>query len=99
MLAGMEKVHEAGDAVRAAEDRKRSRQENRERVRAEMLSGAERLEELERLAEESGSGSELRSGTLKAQEEALEEARKAEGGPTTADGFYDLEDDDEGIPF
>ncbi len=78
MLAGMEKVHEAGDAVRVAEDRKRSRQENRERVRAEILSGAERLEELERLAEESGSGSELRSGTLKAQEEALEEARKAE---------------------
>ncbi len=78
MLSGMEKVHEAGDAVRAAEERKRSRQENRERIRAELLSGAERLEELDRLAEESGSGSENRSGALKAQEEALEKAREAE---------------------
>ena len=32
MLAGMEAVHGAGDALHAVEERKRSRQENRERI-------------------------------------------------------------------
>ncbi len=78
MLSGMEAVHEAGDALHAVEERKRSRQENRERIQGELQLDAERLEELDRMAEESGSGSELRSGVLKQQTEALEKARKAE---------------------
>lgn len=78
MLSGMESVHEAGDALHAVEERMRSRQENRERIRGELKEGEERLAELERLAEESGSGSEVRSGNLRKHSEALEQARKAE---------------------
>ncbi len=78
MLAGMEAVHTAGDALRAVEERKRGRGENRERIRGEILREGERLEELARLAEESGSGSESRSGMLEAQSAALEKARQAE---------------------
>ncbi len=78
LLAGMEAVHRAGDALRAVEERKHSRQENRERIRAELQQGAERLEELEKLASESGSGSEARSAALEQQEKALEEARGEE---------------------
>ena len=78
MLSGMEAVHEAGDALHAVEERMRSRQENRERIQRELKEDGERLAELERLAEESGSGSEVRSGNLKEHNEALEQARKAE---------------------
>ena len=78
LLAGMEAVHTAGDALRAVEDRKRIRQENRERIRAEMKAGEDRLEELARMSEESGSGSEVRSGALQQQTEALEKARASE---------------------
>ena len=69
MLAGMEAVHGAGDALHAVEERKRSRQENRERILKEQQLGGERLEELQRMAEESGSGSEVRSGALQQQTE------------------------------
>ena len=78
MLAGMEAVHKAGDALHSVEERKRSRQENRERIQREMQLGAERLEELDRMAEDSGSGSELRSGVLRQQAGELEKAREAE---------------------
>ena len=78
MLAGMEAVHGAGDALHAVEERKRSRQENRERILKEQQLGGERLEELQRMAEESGSGSEVRSGALQQQTEELEKAREAE---------------------
>ena len=60
------------------EERKRGRQENRERILGEMKQGEERLEELARMAEESGSGSEDRSGALRQQTEALEKARAEE---------------------
>ena len=78
MLAGVEAVHSAGDALHSVEERKRSRQENRERIQREMQLGAERLEELNRMAEESGSGSEVRSGVLRQQTGELEKAREAE---------------------
>ena len=78
MLAGMEAVHTAGDALRDAEERKRGRQENRERIQAEIREGEERLAELERLSAESGTGSEERSGMLREQSEALEKAREEE---------------------
>ncbi len=78
LLAGMEEVHSAGDALRALEERKRSRQEQRERIREEIRAGGERLEEMNRLAEESGSGSEERSGVLREAEEALDRAKTAE---------------------
>ena len=78
MLAGMEAVHRAGDALHAVEERKRSRQENRERILKEQQLGGERLEELQRMAEESGSGSKVRSGVLQQQTEELEKARQAE---------------------
>ena len=78
MLSGMAAVHEAGDAVRSLEDRRRARQENRERVGEEIRAGQERLAELEQLAQESGEGAESRSGTLQEHSGALEAARKAE---------------------
>ena len=78
MLSGVEAVHAAGDALHAIEERKRSRGENRERITGELQQGSERLEELNRMAEESGSGSEIRSGVLAEQTEALEKAREAE---------------------
>ena len=78
MLSGMEAVHQAGDALHAVEERRRSRQENRERIQGELRQGEERLAELEKLAAESGSGSEVRSGALQEQSEALEKARDAE---------------------
>ena len=78
MLSGVEAVHAAGDALHAIEERKRSRGENRERITGELQQGSERLEELNRMAEESGSGSEMRSGVLAEQTEALEKAREAE---------------------
>ena len=78
MLAGMEAVHAAGDALRAVEERKRSREENRERIRGEEKEAGERLEELSRLSAESGEGTTARTGVLQEQENALEQARKAE---------------------
>ncbi len=78
LLSGMEAVHEAADALHAVEERKRARQENRERIQGETGAAEERLEELNRLAEESGSGSEARSDTLQAQTEELNRAREAE---------------------
>ena len=78
MLAGVEAVHEAGDALHTVEERMRARQENRERIQGEMERGDERLAELERLAAESGSGSEERSGLLQERTGALEKARQAE---------------------
>ncbi len=78
LLSGVEAVHEAGDALRAAEERKRSRRENRERIAREILESGERLAELEKLEEESGSGTEVRSDALRQQEKALEEARAEE---------------------
>ena len=78
MLAGMEAVHGAGDALHAVEERKRSRQENRERILQEAKEGEERLAELDRMSEESGSGSETRSGALQQKTEELDRARAAE---------------------
>jgi len=78
LLAGMEAMHSAQSALQAVEERKRNRQENRERMQEDLRAGEERMEELNRLAAESGDGSETRSETLRQQQEALEEARKAE---------------------
>ena len=78
MLAGVEAVHAAGDALHTMEEKKRSRQENRERVLGELSQGEERLEELDRMAGESSSGSEERSGVLQRQAGELEKAKEAE---------------------
>ncbi len=78
LLSGMEAVHQAGDALHTVEERKRTRQENRERIRQEIAQHEERLAELARLSEESGSGSEMRSNVLQEQTEALDQARASE---------------------
>ncbi len=78
LMGGMEQVHAAQDALRAVETRLKSRQENRERIEGEMETAGKRLEELEKLAAETGAGGQSRSETLKAREEALEAARQAE---------------------
>ena len=78
LMAGMEAVHTAQDAVRSVEERRRGRQENRERIEEEIRAGEERAAELEQLTAETGSGSELRSETLTRQEELLAKAQVAE---------------------
>ena len=78
LMAGMEAVHAAQDAVRSVEERRRSRQEKRERIQEEMAAAEERAEELDRLALETGDGSESRSEMLTNQEKLLEQAQKAE---------------------
>ena len=78
LLSGMEKVHDAQDAVHTVEERRRNRQENRERIRGEISIAAERMAELDRLTAESGDGREERTETLRRRTDELEHAREAE---------------------
>ena len=78
LMAGMETVHAAQDAVRQVEDRRRSRAENRERMEEEIRAGEERLAELDRLFTEADGSSGERETVLREQEAALEQARQAE---------------------
>ena len=78
LMAGMEAVHEAQDALRTVEERRKSREENRERLTAEGQEAAERLEEMERLFAEARDGGKDREETLEQREAELAEARKAE---------------------
>ncbi len=78
LMKGLEEVHAAQDALRGAEERRRNRQENRERLEEERKAGLQRMEELERLAAESREGGETHSGELEKREAELELARKAE---------------------
>ena len=78
VMAGMEALHQAQDAVRRQEDRQARRQETRQRTEQEMAEAARRLEELEQLFAETVSGSESRSRLLQEKEEKLEAARRAE---------------------
>ncbi len=76
MMAGMEAVHTAQDAVRTVDARKQSREENRRRIREEILSAQERLAELEKL--EAESAGDAGSETLLRKEAQLTDARAAE---------------------
>ncbi len=78
LMTGMEAVHAAQDAVRSVEDRRRVRLENQERIREEIRLAGERIAELEKLALETGDGSDTRSKALADQEKKLEQARNAE---------------------
>ena len=78
LMAGMEAVHEAQDAARTVEERRRSRAENRARTEEEQRTAAERIAELDRLAAETGDSGEARAEALHGHEERLAEARKAE---------------------
>ena len=78
LMAGVEAVHEAQDAVRSVEERRRARAENRERITEEIRAAQERMEEMERLTAEAGDGSGERSESLAKQEALLEQARQAE---------------------
>ena len=77
-MAGMEKLHEAQDAVRRVEERQARRQENRERTGQEMAETAERIREMEALLGENESGGEARAQLLKEKEEALAAAQERE---------------------
>ena len=78
LLGGVERVHAAQDALHTVAERQRNRQENRERIRQELAEGEERLEELNRLAAESGKGSDSQSEQLQRQTAQLAQAREAE---------------------
>ena len=78
LMAGMEEVHAAKDAVRTVEERRRSRQENKERIREEIRMADIRLAELEGMALETGDGSGAQSEMLARQEELLAQAQQAE---------------------
>ena len=78
MMDGMEAVHEAQDAVRTLEERRRARNENRERITEEIRAAQERMDEMERLTAETGDGTGERSESLAKQEALLDQARQAE---------------------
>ncbi len=78
VLAGMEQLHQAQDAIRRMEDRRTRRQENRERIGAEIGETARRMEELERLFSENESDGEARDRLIAEKEEALGAARREE---------------------
>ena len=78
LMAGMETVHGAQDAMRTVEERRRNRAENRARTEEEQRAAAERIAELDRLAAETDDTGETRAEALREHEERLAEARKAE---------------------
>ena len=78
LMAGMEAVHAAQDAVRTLEERRRSRREARERIQEEIRTAAERMEELEQLFRKTEGSAGTGGEALKEQEKALEQARRAE---------------------
>ena len=78
VVAGMEELHRAQDAVRQTEERRSRRRENRERLESENAEAARRAEELEQLFAENKSGTEERTGLLAEKEKALAEAEEKE---------------------
>ena len=78
LLAGMEAVHQAQDAARDTEERRKHRQENRERLQAEIDGTGDRMQELDRLFSENANDSELRESMLRDAEERLAAAKCAE---------------------
>ena len=78
VMAGMETLHAAQDAVRRQEERRDRRQENRARVVSEQAAAEARLAELEKLFAENASGSETRTHLLEEKETELRAAREAE---------------------
>ncbi len=78
VMAGMETLHAAQDAVRRQEERRDRRQENRARVVSEQAAAEARLAELEKLFAENASGSETRTRLLEEKETELRAAREAE---------------------
>ena len=78
VMAGLEALHQAQDAVRRMEDRQARRQENRERTETEKAEAAARMNELDALFSGNESGREARAKLLEEKEAALEEARTAE---------------------
>ena len=78
LMAGIEAVHQAQDAVRALRERQNSRRENAERLKSETAEADSRREELNRLKAEADGGSSDRSQALTEREAQLEAARRAE---------------------
>ncbi len=78
VVAGLEALHQAQDALRENEDRRSRRRENRERLETENGEAARRLEELDRLFAENESGSEAREGLLEEKERDLRAAEEKE---------------------
>ena len=78
VMAGMEKLHAAQDAVRRTEERQERRRENRERTERETAEAAQRIREMETLLEENESGGERRARVMKEKEEDLAEALQRE---------------------
>ena len=77
-MEGMEAVHEAQEAVRALEDRRRNRQENRARLEEDQQAAAARMRELEALFAASGDSAGDRGDKLSEGERALAAAQAAE---------------------
>ncbi|MCR5566972.1 MAG: chromosome segregation protein SMC [Clostridiales bacterium] len=77
-MEGMEAVHRAENAAREVQERRDRRQEDRERISAELNEAEERIAELDALAAQSGDGSETRSSTLEKYTAQLDAAKAAE---------------------
>ena len=78
LMAGMEAVHEAQDALRSVEERRRNRAENRERLEAEGREADAQQAEMERLFQEARDGGQSREEALAERETELEEAKRQE---------------------
>ncbi|MBR2824004.1 MAG: chromosome segregation protein SMC [Clostridia bacterium] len=78
VMAGLEALHQAQDAVRRVEDRQIRRREDRERTEAEIAEAAARMEELALFYSDNESCREERARQLSEKEEALGAARRRE---------------------